>query len=663
MIPTRCLVLLILLTATPVSVHAASAAEEFGARRWPVKSVLVLNGDPTLCKTIADDVTKKFASSADEINVALSIAEEFPPLEPQRVGKDDDYTLFSLTRLDLDLDATGHTQVVVYRIQSFRDMEYETAFVIPSVAEFDSLKLSLAQDGFTENTSQEPALTSQQKEINSHLYFPTATMNGQNVSTGEGSSAHSLFEFNKRYYFVAGGLDPYRPGRIPVYRLRANAHVELACQFELPDVDLAYAMFQRLPGMTSFLAIIRAIGSGDGSRMHDAQATGAEVRAAFRPWATSAETKPAYEGDQPYYRYDQRTQAFLEAWSLEDIWNRREYQTLMELTAAAEASYATYLQSTFGVSTDPARLNAIKVIQELIGARLQVPNQFTTDQIRLYFPSTPLHQAVLRRDRTAFDAALANPQSATDQAFGRAPKSTPEILSEAVPDAVEWPYALDQLLGAGADPNHVNAFGKTPLMVAAHFDRPDSVKKLLEAGAKVDAVTTAGSATWMDEPKRTGRTALMYAAENAGPAVIKAMLDAGANANARDSAGNELSFYLANNPRFTAAERALGVIGLAKIADQFSGPSFSCEKAQSSTERAICDSDVLRIFDAQISRGFAQLLPNERQAALSEQRAWLHSRDKSCGGDQDCLAEMMRTHLRSLHERVAEAATPTAKQP
>ncbi len=38
---------------------------------------------------------------------------------------------------------------------------------------------------------------------------------------------------------------------------------------------------------------------------------------------------------------------------------------------------------------------------------------------------------------------------------------------------------------------------------------------------------------------------------------------------------------------------------------------------------------------------------------LLEQREWLRSRDKSCssGTDVDCLAELMRTHVRYLHDQ------------
>ena len=654
----------LLLTTCVSGAFAATAADQFGAHRWPTQPKLSINLQPDLCNQILADAVEAFASLDTDLDSASAIAKDFPPLatKPATDGAVEG-TPSPLGRLDLDLDGTGHQQVVIYRDNSFNwrgDWHY--AYVFPSVADFDAEKAEIASSWATvpQNQVPPPAKT----EFSAQQYYPSALTNkGEEIQTGNVWAGHSLFAANKRYFFADGttAFDREAPAPVQIFRLLANGHVEVVCKIESGTLDEAHKALQKLPAVSSFLATIRTIGAGgeDGGsmhsgQMHDAQATAAETRAAYRPWATSAATKPAYAGDNPYYRFDERTRAFLEDWSLKELWNRREYQTLMELIGPAEASYANYLQSAFGVTADAARLDAIKVIEALIGARLEIPNQFTTAQTQLYFPSTPLHQAVMRRDRVAFDAALANPQTDAEHAFGRPPKPTLEILSDAVSDAVEWPYGLDRVLAAGADPNHANPFGKTPLMVAAHFDRPDAVKRLLKAGAKVDAVTIAASATWIEAPKRTARTALMYAAENASPTTIKVLLDAGADPTAKDSDGKDMSFYLDRNPRFTNAQRSLGVVGLAKAIDQFSGPSYSCAKARTATEQAICDSEVLRIFDAQIARAFLALRTKAGATVVGEQRLWLQSRDQFCAADVDCLAEKMRTHLRYLHERLDE---------
>jgi uncharacterized protein len=55
-----------------------------------------------------------------------------------------------------------------------------------------------------------------------------------------------------------------------------------------------------------------------------------------------------------------------------------------------------------------------------------------------------------------------------------------------------------------------------------------------------------------------------------------------------------MDFYLGNNPLLTDQERALGVVGLARVADQYAGPSFDCAKAATPTENSLCAAPVLR---------------------------------------------------------------------
>ena len=114
-------------------------------------------------------------------------------------------------------------------------------------------------------------------------------------------------------------------------------------------------------------------------------------------------------------------------------------------------------------------------------------------------------------------------------------------------------------LGAVRRVNTRNAFGKTALMAAAEADQLESVRFLLDHGARVNADTwqTGGSKT-MD---RDFRTALMYAAANASLPVIKALLAAGADPRQTDSAGLRPIHYLlgaglgAPNPRLSPADR------------------------------------------------------------------------------------------------------------
>jgi uncharacterized protein YecT (DUF1311 family) len=652
---------------TPVvseDAYANATAVEFGAHRWPAAPLLSVNREPVLCARLKHSSDELFVSSAMDLDTPSAISREFDPVE----GKDADPASADgmpsrLWRADVDLDGTGRRQVVVFRSveQSWRG-SWNYGYVFPSESAYESARLNVEKAWTSLPDEQYPS--PEQPDLGAREFYPSAlNAKGESIDTGDVWANESLFKFNDHYYLAQGssGFDRLSPINVSIFRLHADGTVQLACTLVESGIQEAHQHFQALPAMSSLLATIRGIGAGGADsgtlhagQMHDAQATAAEIRAASRPWATSSQ-QPTIDSSVYYYRYDERMVRFLELWSLEGLWNRREYQTLAELIPDAEDSYARYIIASFEVPPGAAHARAVKVTQQLIGARIEIPNQLNINAPDLYFPHTALHRAVMQRDREAFDAALANPQANHRGYFGQ-PVSDSRILGDALQDAVEWPYALNALLAAGADLNATNSFGKTALMMAAQFDRVDSVRALIKGGANVNAKTTAVTQIWEEGPKRTERTALMYAAENASPGVIGALLEAGADPLAKDSQMNGMEFYLANNPRYTQEERSLSVVGLAKSSVDWENPSFSCMKAKSASEKTICGSGVLRTFDAEIARAFRIWRAKEGDEALREQRSWLQHRDRECNGgnDADCMAEVMRTHLRYLFERTQE---------
>ena len=70
-------------------------------------------------------------------------------------------------------------------------------------------------------------------------------------------------------------------------------------------------------------------------------------------------------------------------------------------------------------------------------------------------------------------------------------------------------------------------------MVAAHMNRPDSVKILLKAGADPNLQTTTVNECGVTI-ERGDRTALMYAAENADIDVMRLLVETGAMIDAKD---------------------------------------------------------------------------------------------------------------------------------
>ncbi len=87
------------------------------------------------------------------------------------------------------------------------------------------------------------------------------------------------------------------------------------------------------------------------------------------------------------------------------------------------------------------------------------------------------------------------------------------------------PALLDILLSAGADPNHRNSLGDTPLFLAGDADACEQAGRLLAGGAD------AAARNDLDQ------TALHAAAAGGSWRVVEALLAAGAEVNARDSQG------------------------------------------------------------------------------------------------------------------------------
>lgn len=87
--------------------------------------------------------------------------------------------------------------------------------------------------------------------------------------------------------------------------------------------------------------------------------------------------------------------------------------------------------------------------------------------------------------------------------------ATPEMEKE----------AAQVLIAAGADPNHVNSHGSTPLMAAALSGNETGVKLLLEAGANPNAVN------------RNGHNVLMHSVLRSDVAITEILIAAGADPN------------------------------------------------------------------------------------------------------------------------------------
>jgi uncharacterized protein YecT (DUF1311 family) len=587
------------------------------------------------------------------------------PFEGNRVSllsADPDDAASHVSWVELDLDGNGQRQVLVYREDPFRESSLHYGMVFPTTAAFEAARASLKSDP----PEQQYPPPNQKLYGTAQVYFPKAvTVANEQIDTGDVWADHTLFEWRGRYYFFNGTTRLARdqgPQPISLFQLRGDGHVREVCRLEATHAQEVYSKFVSFPGVNSYLRLIRAIGAGDDETAggsdcgmgngyaggaHDSQATAAEMRAALRPWVVADLQTQLDPKEDPYYIYNERTERFLRDWGLQDSWSHREYQTLVEHTAPAVAGMAAWLREEFGMSEGAARPAAERVVHELLGQRLLIPISYGDGQPAFEFTKDTFAAELLERNVARLDADLTSDQSGSG-------------ANAAL--AVEWAYGLRRLLAAGANPDFPNEFGKTPLMVAAHLNRVDAVRALLKAGAKINLATNGGEDPNCSRPLRTGRTALMYAAENASPVVMKVLLDAGADPTSRDSKSNTVDFYLARNPRLTAEQIKLGVKGLAQLAPQFALPGFDCTRARSAVEKAICGSEVLQVFDGELTRAYGEFRARYGEPAVAEQRAWLARRDSRCPAGAadfaDCVAEVLRTRVRYLHNRLHEGTAP-----
>jgi uncharacterized protein YecT (DUF1311 family) len=192
--------------------------------------------------------------------------------------------------------------------------------------------------------------------------------------------------------------------------------------------------------------------------------------------------------------------------------------------------------------------------------------------------------------------------------------------------SVERSELVSQLIDAGVILDRGNAFGKTPLMYAAHFDLYESAALLLANKAQLEAETRK---LWGCEYtiEIGNRTALMYAAENASQSLIDLFVRFGANVEAKDTGHRSVYDYLRLNPQDVTLKSL-----------QELGPNFDCSKVQRDIELAICASAGASLADLKLKTAFSSAIQNHGEEMKSElrssQRAWIKMRDQKCGAKE-----------------------------
>lgn len=299
--------------------------------------------------------------------------------------------------------------------------------------------------------------------------------------------------------------------------------------------------------------------------------------------------------------------AWLDFYASQDAWSARERAVIDELWQLAQLDISHYFEQQFQLQAAAAKELATR-LQAAYFARL-------TGELTLPSPQQHL----------GFHAELPS-------------------------------YPLDLWSSLSADQQQQlvrqkNGFGKTALMVAAHFNDYDSVKHLLAAGADLHAQTTATETYALQLSKRD---ALSYAAENAHPAVISLLFSAGANASVRDSQNQPMSRYFSRNP--TLIWRQLADKSLLELMQQgrVPKPSAECQTTRQKMALLLCSSQGLRLYADELQQRLSKLNQSVMVNLLSQdQRRWQQQLFQQCPQNQNaallaCVKTQYRARIRML---------------
>lgn len=639
---------LLLATVCILFMSSTAWANDFGARKYPFVPELVVNQNLPLCDAYLAAIREEFFST--KVNMIVAKIQgvtwvDWKPVKPESGNEPLD-----LWRLDLDLDGSGVKRTVVLHksVQYFGsgDVQNRDAYI------FDSQAAAEKWLGY--------AMQSENPFTGTRQYYPgegiTSKTPPYDVYFG---GEHKWFTFQGKHYFLTS--EEINAKFSGVAQLSLDGSRKLVCVARTSPPQEIYDQFASAPGLKSYLKILWTIGHASGGPCgslhaeyrHDDRAGAAIRRAAVRPWATSDEVDDGiFRG--VYYNYDGRMLKFVEDWGYKDAWNYREYQTYLNHVQPAIKSLERYYRDVFHVPDKEARLRAQAIFEQFTGAHFLIPRDYqpgADGYLFLNSKQADLHKGLLRGYSRAELFPLLED------------KTTKAGKISVLAKAVEQPTLLQELIDSGEDVNVQSGWGKTPLMVAAHMNRPDSVKILLKAGADPNLQTTTINECGVTI-ERGDRTALMYAAENADVDVMRLLVEAGAKADAKDSQGNGIDYYLSLNPYLTVVRRKMPLPKLITSArmDTTLKPSFDCEGAKQWFDKLVCKDPMLSRLDREMATAFTTVKTKAPSAdqEKADQRTWLVKRAEQCRPFEEeyvaisCLRLETRARIRYFHNRIAE---------
>ncbi|MFC1537163.1 ankyrin repeat domain-containing protein [Pseudomonadota bacterium] len=305
---------------------------------------------------------------------------------------------------------------------------------------------------------------------------------------------------------------------IAAYQLKKDGQWEKSCEIQTKPADAAISkdddVQKVMDSLTDFKTSVFGITRGSGScgssnidwRLRNAFESNLPI-ILYRPWAMR----------QVVYHYDidDKVTVGLNDWSLmglSEYQSHKEYLTRFDKTVLDIAEFYQRKLS----------LNKSSSIQLASDALATLANSA--------FSFSSYYEPIKTKEERDFRKAILEDLPFEEiKSIQYEIKNTGHDGGESLLSlAVLYPEALQYLLSKGLNPNHQNDFGKTPLIYAAQYNQPESVKMLLEAGADPNVKTTRPVNDCFYTIRTYNMTPLHYAVRYASPEIIKMLLDHGA---------------------------------------------------------------------------------------------------------------------------------------
>lgn len=238
----------------------------------------------------------------------------------------------------------------------------------------------------------------------------------------------------------------------------------------------------------------------------------------YRPWGVR-EREPGADVDGSY----ENDMRYLAQWSLLGTSEYKAFQAFKTQLTDTTRLLAAFYQKANGWPQEFSK----KMAADALKGAVSLGVRFYMFDPQFAEGEEAMRKAILEKRKMSDIRAIkfdAQDIDALLSQWGENPDTHESILSI----AVNYPEALGFLLQSGVANDHVNDFGKTPLMYAVQNNQIEAARLLIKAGADVNAVTTKPSNSCYYTLQTFNMTPLHYAVRYASAEMIKLLLDSGA---------------------------------------------------------------------------------------------------------------------------------------